>query len=172
MALRASAKAQPAEEETRGRGRPSKDIVWEAAERYLTLGATDEEVAAGIGVGIATLRRPPHAQIFDELKGRCAGAYKLSVRQSMLSMIRGHKAPLYDDKGHVVKDGKGNVVFHTVMPPWPTRLAASIFLAKNALGMTDKTDVTTKGDKLQPGTAPGVLTIVVDDDAAESGNGD
>lgn len=44
-------------------GRPNAEIDWPKVGMLLSIGCTDEEVAAGIGVGTSTLRRDPHAGI-------------------------------------------------------------------------------------------------------------
>ena len=44
-------------------GRPHAEIDWAKVEMPLSIGCTDEEVAAGVGVGTSTLRREPHVGI-------------------------------------------------------------------------------------------------------------
>jgi len=152
-------------------GRPPKPIDWDNVDHLLSLGCTDREVAAGVGVSVDTLTREPNAERFAELKTENDGRIELSVRQALISLIRGRRVVLRDKDGDPVKDSKGDVVFHTVMPDFRVIFHASRYLSKQYLTnartgkpFSERTDVTSGGDKLPPGVVPGVLRIVVKND--------
>lgn len=145
------------------RGRPPFNIDWAAAEQLLSIGCTDEEVATGLQCSVDALTGKAHGALYADLKSQCKPRIKLSVRRAFYSLLSGRRMVLRDSKGDPVKDSKGEVVYHVVQTSERTLFHVVRFLSKQYLGFSERTDLTTKGDKLPPGTAPGVLTIIVDD---------
>lgn len=151
------------------RGRPRAEIDWPTVEMLLSIGATDEEVAAGVGVSTDTLHREPHASIFAESIDLIRGRAKLSIRQAVWALAFGRRVHARDAGGTPMFDKAGRPLMTMLMASEKVQLEALRFLAKQReyLGWTERADVTTMGSVLPPGVAPGVLTIVVDDTTDE-----
>ena len=150
----------------RTRGRPLAEIDWTKCETLLGLGCTEEEVAAGLGVSVDTLHRPPHAAIFAESIARCRARANLSLRQLMWGLAFGRRVQARDKDGAPLFDADGGLLMVTVAPTERIQFEAAKFLSKQReyLRWTERSDITTEGSKV-PFIPTGSVSIVIDDTA-------
>ena len=111
------------------------------------IGCTLTEIAVLLNVSQPTLSRSNEA-IHIYKNGQ--EGFKQSLRRLQYKQCQGQETIyLYDEKtGKVIKDDKGKpiVLFAGTTPS----TAMQIFLGKNYLGQSDKTDITSGGEAIKP----------------------
>jgi hypothetical protein len=125
-------------------GRPEFKFDYVELEKLCRLHPTDDEIAAFFGCSRSAVTVHKEDPDFAEarLKGEANG--KLGHRRLMQQSCEGQDAEFYHDKhGAIVFDEKGKPII--LRPGKASDTAMQIFLAKNWLGMTDRTTAEVTG---------------------------